>query len=80
MSLRVFGRLLKAQIVAPDYLDIDTVSQPGRRLKFHPGEKFLIQPCGQPFCFGPVVDNCSVNSEITKIIDGRCPITFQMEP
>ena len=56
MRLRGFGRLSEAQIVAQDYLDIDTVSQPGRRLKFRPG---------------PVVDNCSVNPEITKIIDGH---------
>jgi len=80
MSLRVFGRLLKAQIVAPDYLDIDTVSPPRRRLKFRPGKKFPIQPWGHPFRFGPLVDNFSVNPEITKIIDGRRPITFQMEP
>jgi len=72
--------LLGAQIVAQDYLDIDTVSQPGRRLKFRPGEKFLIQDCGHPFRLRPVVDNCSVNPEITKIIDSHHPLSFQMEP
>jgi hypothetical protein len=80
MSLRGFGRLLKAQIVAPDYLDIDTVSPPGRWLQFRPGEKFLIQRCGRPFRFGPAVDNCSAIPGITKIIDGRHSIAFQMEP
>jgi hypothetical protein len=43
MSLRGFGRLLGALIVAQDYLDIDTVSQPGRRLKFRPGKNFLFR-------------------------------------
>lgn len=75
MRLRGFGLLSEAQIVAQDYLDIDTVSQPGRRLKFRPGEKFLIQDCGHPFRLGSVVDNCSVNPEITKIIDGHHPIS-----
>ena len=65
MRLRGFGRLLGAQIVAQCYLGIDTISQPGRRLKFRPG---------------PVVDYYSVNSEITKIINGHHLITFQMEP
>jgi len=30
--------------------------------------------------FGRLLDNCSVNPEITKIIDGRHVIAFQMEP
>ena len=61
MNLRGFGLLLGAQIVAQDYLDIDIDSQPGRRLKFRPGEKCLIQACGHPFRLGPVVANGSVN-------------------
>ena len=80
MRLRGFGLLLEAQIVAQDYLDIDTIGQPGRRLKFGPGEKFLIQDGGHPFRLGPVVDNGSVHAEITKIIDGHHAIAFQMEP
>src|SRR4030065_179899 len=63
-----------AQIVAQDYLNINTVSQLGRRLKFRPGEKCLIQACGHPFRLGPVVANCSINPELTKIIDGRYTI------
>ena len=69
MPLRGFGLLLETQIAAQNYLDINIIGQSGRRLKFGPGEKFLIQACGHPFRLGPVVDNGSVYPEITKIID-----------
>ena len=65
MRLRSFGRLLGAQIVAHDYLDIHTASQPERRLKFRPGEKFLIQDCGHPFRLGPV--EITVRSALTLL-------------
>ena len=68
MSLRGFGRLPGAQIEAPNYLDIDTVSPPGRRLKFRPGKNFPIQPCGHPFRFGPVVDTIRSTPKLLKLL------------
>jgi hypothetical protein len=80
MSLLSFGRFLGAQIMAQNYLDIDIIGQPGRRLKFRPGEKCPIQAGGHLFHLRPGVANYSVILEITKIIDGRHPLSFQMEP
>jgi hypothetical protein len=58
-------------IVAQDGLNLNTASQPGRRLKFHPGGKCLFPACGHPFRLGPVGGNCPFDRRITEIIDGH---------
>jgi hypothetical protein len=63
MSLLSFGRFLGARIVAQNYLDIDTIGQPGRRLKFRPGENCLIQAGVHPFRLRPVAAHGSVNPD-----------------